>query len=240
MTKCKICNGQLTGRQKETCSRKCRIKLDGIKRKESGRLRKANMTPEAYERKQAAAKKDKERNGHNRKAQRVCTVCKSTVMLEKQRAKTTAICKQCSYKWKGIPPSTSTEIAKVRKPRFYIPTVIPGGTLYQGRCIDCGTAFWNRNLAKYCNRTCKERYRAKLRGDWITLEDRLAIYERDNYTCQLCLLPVPKGYDYGLWGWSAHAPSIDHIIPRSKGGPDSPPNLQLAHSICNINKGATY
>jgi 5-methylcytosine-specific restriction endonuclease McrA len=34
----------------------------------------------------------------------------------------------------------------------------------------------------------------------------------------------------------SHA-SIDHIVPRSKGGPDSLKNLQLAHSWCNSQKG---
>jgi len=34
-------------------------------------------------------------------------------------------------------------------------------------------------------------------------------------------------------------PTIDHKIPRTKGGGDEFTNLQLAHHICNIHKGAS-
>lgn len=37
--------------------------------------------------------------------------------------------------------------------------------------------------------------------------------------------------------WSKHRATIDHIIPRSKGGLDAPQNLQLAHARCNKIKG---
>lgn len=45
---CTVCNTKLSGRQLEACSRPCRIKLDGIKRRKSKRLHKANMTAEQY------------------------------------------------------------------------------------------------------------------------------------------------------------------------------------------------
>ena len=31
---------------------------------------------------------------------------------------------------------------------------------------------------------------------------------------------------------------IDHIIPRALGGPDTLDNLQAAHAVCNLRKGA--
>jgi 5-methylcytosine-specific restriction enzyme A len=43
---------------------------------------------------------------------------------------------------------------------------------------------------------------------------RLAILERDRWTCQLC---------------GAEAADVDHIVPRAGGGPDDPSNLR---SLC--------
>lgn len=32
--------------------------------------------------------------------------------------------------------------------------------------------------------------------------------------------------------------TVDHIVPKSKGGPNTPQNLQLTHEKCNQMKGA--
>ncbi|MEM7329222.1 MAG: HNH endonuclease [Pseudomonadota bacterium] len=37
--------------------------------------------------------------------------------------------------------------------------------------------------------------------------------------------------------WQKQRATFDHIVPRSKGGPDTPDNLQLAHARCNKIKG---
>ena len=55
---CQICGNELTGLQRVACSQSCRIKLNVIKRRESGRLRKANMSAEQYARRRAAIKAD--------------------------------------------------------------------------------------------------------------------------------------------------------------------------------------
>jgi hypothetical protein len=53
-----------------------------------------------------------------------------------------------------------------------------------------------------------------------------AIYRRDAYKCQYC-------------GSTKHL-TIDHIIPKSKGGGDSWLNLVVACSHCNTKKGDKY
>jgi 5-methylcytosine-specific restriction endonuclease McrA len=66
---------------------------------------------------------------------------------------------------------------------------------------------------------------------------RLAIYRRDEWTCQLCTEPVdPKLMDSDpLNDW---APSLDHIDCQSWGVRDhSPENLRLAHRWCNSVRG---
>ncbi|MCF6328416.1 MAG: HNH endonuclease [Henriciella sp.] len=40
--------------------------------------------------------------------------------------------------------------------------------------------------------------------------------------------------------WAKQRATFDHVIPRSKGGPDTPANLQLAHARCNKIKGGAY
>jgi len=58
---------------------------------------------------------------------------------------------------------------------------------------------------------------------WKTL--RLLILERDNWTCYLC---------------GKKADQVDHLVPPSAGGTDSPQNLAAACLRCNDSKGNRY
>jgi HNH endonuclease len=58
------------------------------------------------------------------------------------------------------------------------------------------------------------------------MADHLA--RRDGDRCQLCGGPFGKGFSRR---------TLDHIIPRSKGGTNHPANLQLAHFRCNHQRG---
>ncbi len=60
------------------------------------------------------------------------------------------------------------------------------------------------------------------------------IFERDNWMCGICGQKINKR----LKNPNPRSKSIDHIIPLTKGGADSPINLQAAHLQCNIGKGA--
>ena len=55
---------------------------------------------------------------------------------------------------------------------------------------------------------------------------RSMIYKRDNNTCQYC--------------GSTRKLTIDHVIPRCRGGGDSWENLVVACSTCNTKKGHTF
>ena len=61
------------------------------------------------------------------------------------------------------------------------------------------------------------------------------IFERDNWTCGICSEPV----DREARGADPRMPSIDHIIPMSRGGGHVPSNVQCAHFGCNMKKAAT-
>lgn len=72
----------------------------------------------------------------------------------------------------------------------------------------------------------------------ITLEK---LYKRDNGICQIC----GEKCDYNDYRKDEknsfiagiNYPSIDHIIPISKGGQHTWDNIQLAHIGCNSSKG---
>lgn len=70
---------------------------------------------------------------------------------------------------------------------------------------------------------------------WISYKSRMAIYERDDWTCWLCNEPVDRDAHYN----ANRAPSLDHVIPRSKGGTHEERNLRCSHRICNGKRGAS-
>lgn len=64
--------------------------------------------------------------------------------------------------------------------------------------------------------------------------DRYVVFERDNFLCKLCGAPM----DMSAAPRSPLSPSIDHIVPVSRGGEHTYENTQSAHLTCNMSKGA--
>lgn len=54
------------------------------------------------------------------------------------------------------------------------------------------------------------------------------LYDRDDGVCGICKTPVEPE--------DMH---IDHVIPIARGGSNTPANLQIAHSTCNLRKGTS-
>lgn len=53
---------------------------------------------------------------------------------------------------------------------------------------------------------------------------------RDGWMCWLCEGPVDPDAPVG----SAGHGTVDHVVPRSRGGSNDPANLRLAHRRCNM------
>ena len=65
------------------------------------------------------------------------------------------------------------------------------------------------------------------------------VLEKYGSNCHICRTPIdlkaPR--KVGKKGWE-HGLHLDHLIPISKGGPDTIDNVRPAHGMCNLSKGA--
>ena len=82
-------------------------------------------------------------------------------------------------------------------------------------------------------RANKARRRARKLGNVTEPYDRADIFERDEWVCQLCNLPIDPELRYPDPGFG----TIDHVTPLALGGSDEPTNVVAAHLVCNLRKG---
>lgn len=92
---------------------------------------------------------------------------------------------------------------------------------------------WSTPAGKKVRQASKDRRRARKRDAYVADVDRLAIFERDGWRCQLCRKPVRRNAKVP----DDMAPTIDHVVPLSEGGTHEPRNCQLACFRCNSLKG---
>lgn len=90
-------------------------------------------------------------------------------------------------------------------------------------CPSCRTA-WIASPARFCPECIRARDAARGTTDsrglgWSYQKKRAAILQRDGYVCWLCGQPG--------------ADTVDHVIPRARGGTDDDDNLRAAHLSCN-------
>ena len=119
------------------------------------------------------------------------------------------------------------------------------------KCGECDKPFMSINKKRFCSKRCMKRKhhrskelsrrkRLKLNGniDYSITIDKLI--KRDKGKCLICGNKVNK-QDYteteeGYFIAGESYPSIDHILPVSKGGTHTWENVQLAHRSCNSDK----
>lgn len=107
-------------------------------------------------------------------------------------------------------------------------------------CIQCGAVFQCSplgQLAQYCSASCQTKTqngkrRAWKRGRAAEPIGMATLMMRDAGVCHICHLPVRPEVK------APHpmAPSIDHVVPLSRGGTHTLANTKVAHFRCNYMK----
>lgn len=92
-------------------------------------------------------------------------------------------------------------------------------------CVECG----NLTRAKAVRPLCNPCRLAQKRSFYVPSAIRLMIYERDGWLCGFCGEEVNPQEAHNSPGQA----TLDHILPRSLGGPDDHSNLRLLHRYCN-------
>lgn len=125
-------------------------------------------------------------------------------------------------------------------------------------CKECGRTFTMRELREdnpwnfsykptFCSKACSNKWNRRNTGykrrqaigtsHGISLSK---LIRRDNNTCYICGGACDDS-DYEIRGNSFIAgptyPSVDHVVPLSKGGTNDISNARLAHCFCNSIKG---
>lgn len=94
-------------------------------------------------------------------------------------------------------------------------------------------AYYERTRDRHIARAQARRVRM-LNAAIVEVFSDKEIFERDGWFCQLCLKKVNKRLKHP----HPMSPSIDHVIPVSRGGNHSRQNVVLAHLRCNLRKHA--
>lgn len=159
---------------------------------------------------------------------RVCSVCKVDTPLDLMSRSAASYCRTCvNAKARARP-----RVLKVlgRKP-----------------CENCGQEFaFNNKKNRHCSTGCAsatvnkrnwkhlQARRARMKGAFVESFHAKEIYERDDWRCGICDTQIDPAAKLP----NQMSASIDHIIPISKGGTHERANVQAAHLLCNVSKGA--
>jgi CRISPR/Cas system Type II protein with McrA/HNH and RuvC-like nuclease domain len=108
------------------------------------------------------------------------------------------------------------------------------------QCSGCGIQFTTTKATKkYCNKECREWFKeqAKRNRDAAYINAKTPAFRRRIYfqsegKCGICKQHIDLSIKYP----DSQSYSIDHIVPRSRGGEHNANNLQAAHLGCNLTK----
>jgi len=166
-----------------------------------------------------------------RSHEKTCPVCQIEFTAQNTRTRFCSV--KCKSKEYNKYLKAAREQERLNRPDF---VEVP--------CYYCKEPVWKlaSRSGKVSHPTCKEQRqrdwnRAKnakrRRYRYVRSSMFSVISERDEWTCHIC----GEYVDDSLPSYSRMSPSLDHVIPLSKGGTDDPKNLKLSHFICNVRKG---
>jgi predicted nucleic acid-binding Zn ribbon protein len=141
------------------------------------------------------------------RSQRLCVLCQNPYIPNRYWQKTCSA--KCGY--------THQNQKKVKP-------------INNNNCARCSKSLVGKKAnAVYCSKTCKSmdhnfKHRSKTRV--LSTARRAEIWKRDGEQCYLCQKPI-----------SLRELEIDHLIPVSKNGSNSPTNLAASCSRCNKSRG---
>lgn len=119
------------------------------------------------------------------------------------------------------------------------------------RCHHCSTEFAlpaGSRRRFYCSRSCcrsaqkrkdiHKNHRARARRFGVEYEpvNRLKLFQRDGWRCQVCGVSTPRSL---IGTFKDTAPELDHRVPLALGGGHTWANVQCACRRCNLKKGGT-
>lgn len=163
---------------------------------------------------------------------RICPRCGEDCLLSEFYTYSAVYCRRCSR-------------ARQREYQSQNRRLAPRKNL---TCFTCRKDFLGTKRNRtYCSRECLEKGRhernypnvlkRQLRFSVAKKEhfQRIDIFERDNWTCGICNEQIDRSRKRP----DPLSPSIDHIIPLSRGGDHTRENVQAAHLGCNMSKGVS-
>jgi hypothetical protein len=149
-------------------------------------------------------------------------------------------------------------LCKTQEARFCSPRCC-GQNVHEVGCCKCGARVKRRGVGKVvlchaCKQnakrealrrireTCGKNHPSRARHYGVQCQrfPRKMIFDRDGWRCQLCGTSVLRKTTYRKRDGKIHprSPTVDCIVPMSKGGNYEPDNCQTACFICNSKKGA--
>lgn len=135
--------------------------------------------------------------------------------------------------------------AVAEKQRRYAAKRVAGGwpmprSTRSARCGQCDRSFVARvdTRARFCSLDCANdaqgRSESPRSAFKVSRSVRLSIFEAAGWQCQLCQALTRPDEDYN----HPRYPTLDHVVPRSRGGSDDASNLRLACRQCNVLRGS--